>query len=173
MSLYSPFSCFCLVFTCKSSPPRKDDCSKKKKDNNQKTKKPNWLLTCQEPLWSFSSECQTGRWSSHSPWRHCRSHRASWGKHQSRFLMDTSHCPWTPLGDNEITVRVKREKGLQIIKKKKESKENNLLKLLAWCVFCGFLIYVDNETNADNNTSHFWLSLNRILITLSQMKSRA
>lgn len=70
-----------------------------------KTKKTLWSsLTCQEPLWSFSSGRQTGRWSSRSRWRHCRSHHASWGKHQSHFLRGTSRCPWTPLGHNGKTV---------------------------------------------------------------------
>lgn len=81
------------------------------------------FLTCQEPLWSFSSGRQTGRWSSRSRWRHCRSHRASWGKHQSHFLRGTSCCPWKPLGHNGKTVGEREEKKTEEEFKKEKSKQ--------------------------------------------------
>lgn len=67
---------------------------KKKKTDLRATKELiGSLPTCQEPLWSFFSGRQTGRRSSHSRWRRCHSRRASWGKHQTRFLRGTFHCP--------------------------------------------------------------------------------
>lgn len=77
--------------------------------HNKKRKNLLSFLTCQEPLWSFSSGRQTGRQSSRSRWRRYRSLRASWGKNQSRFLRGTSHCPWKPLRKKQWRGRNKRE----------------------------------------------------------------
>lgn len=84
------------------------------------------FLTCQELLWSFSSGRQTGRRSSRSRWRRCRSLHASWGKHQSRFLRGTSRCPWTPLGHNGKTVGVRREEGPGVNQKMKGCKKEKM-----------------------------------------------
>lgn len=106
------FSCInaCLsIMTQLKRNPRINHYSSK----NKQTKKLSSILTCQELLWSVFSGRRTERRSSRSRWRRCRCRRASWGTHQSRFLRDTSRCPWRPLPE-EKRGRVQNTKGWKI-----------------------------------------------------------
>lgn len=111
------------------------DLEKKKVSNWSKCNKKLFgsLRTCQEPLWSFFSGHQTGRRSSHSRWRRCHCRHASWGKHRSRFLRGTSHCPWTPLRHRTRPAEERRagEKQLESFKKGNWKKLKYCISLLS------------------------------------------
>lgn len=103
------------------------------------------LPTCQEPLWSFFSGRQTGRRSSRSRSRRCHSRRASSGKHQTRFLRGTFHCPWTPLGHETEPAEGRQARKVVEFKGQKENERK-------WSV----ALHSSATTGSDFQWLHSW-----------------